>query len=199
MAIEASSADVAGALEGEQVTPLPRSFLVEASGPATIIREHGDVTERTEGEVEISYRIETLEEFGEFWALRNKRHPKQEAINRLLGRQEDDQVRYDEQAAEWDVQIDVHVQAYFGLAETIVEFDGDLDVFDTPDRRFFQRIANNIGKNVDEFVADFAHDLKPSSLWGPGTRIAELAVKHGNREDLDGAVEALCEALEEDD
>ncbi|WP_265112250.1 hypothetical protein [Halosolutus halophilus] len=196
MAIEASSADVAGALEGEQVTPLPRSFLVEASGPATIIREHGDVTERTEGEVEISYRIETLEEFGEFWALRNKRHPKQKAIHKLLGRQDDDQVRYDEQVEEWDVQIDGHVQAYFGLAETIVEFDGDLDVFDAPDRRFFQRIANNIGKDVDELVAGFAHDLKPSSLWGPGARIAELAVKHGNRENLEGHVEALLKEVD---
>ncbi|WP_265108208.1 hypothetical protein [Halosolutus halophilus] len=159
MAIEASSADVAGALEGEKVTPLPRSFLVEASGPATIIRDHGDVIERTAGE-----------------------DPKQEAINRLLGRQEDDQVRYDEQAAEWDVLIDGHVQAYFGLAETIV--DGiDLESFDAPDQRFHDRVRNYIGKDVDELVADFAHDLNPSSLWGPGVRIAELAVKHDNRED----------------
>ena len=136
MSAGADNSDVAGALEGETVdgTPLPRSFLVEASGPATIVRDHGDITERTEGTVEISHRIETLEEFGEFWALRSKRHPERTAVNKLLNAQDEGMgARYD-QVGEWDVVIDGHVQAFFGVAEAIVGFHGDIEDFDAPNQ-----------------------------------------------------------------
>jgi hypothetical protein len=104
MSAGADNSDVAGALEGETVdgTPLPRSFLVEASGPATIVRDHGDITERTEGTVEISHRIETLEEFGEFWALRSKRHPERTAVNKLLNAQDEGMGARCDQVGEWD-------------------------------------------------------------------------------------------------
>ena len=199
MSAGADNSDVAGALEGETVdgTPLPRSFLVEASGPATIVRDHGDITERTEGTVEISHRIETLEEFGEFWALRSKRHPERTAVNKLLNAQDEGMgARYD-QVGEWDVVIDGHVQAFFGVAEAIVGFDGDIEDFDAPNQRFLGRVLNNIGHDVDTLVADFAQDLISSDLWGPGARLAEIVVKHGNRKDLESDVEALLEEVED--
>ncbi|ELY58724.1 hypothetical protein [Natronococcus jeotgali] len=188
--------DPDGVHENEEVTALPRAFVVEASGPATIVRDCGGVTERTEGEISITHQIETLEEFGEFWNLRNKRFPKQDAINKLVGELEDGDVCYEEEPDEWDVLIDGHVQAFYGLAKTIVEFDGDPDLFDAPNQRYWDRVANNIGHDVDELVQDFAKDLKSSKLWGPGARLAELTVKHANRDDLVAHTEALFEEVE---
>ncbi|RQG93705.1 hypothetical protein [Natrarchaeobius oligotrophus] len=197
--IEADDNDVVAALEGEQATPLPRAFIAEASGPATVVRDRGEVTERAEVDLEITHRIETLEEFGEFWALRNKRFPENEAIGTLL-EVEPDGARYvigDDQLDAWDVQVDGHVQAFFGVGEAIVEFDGDLESFDAPNQRFWSRVANNIGHDVDDLVADFARDLKSTSLWGPGAHLAELAVKHGSREGLESYTEALLEEVSE--
>ncbi|MFC6764792.1 hypothetical protein [Natrinema soli] len=183
-------------LEGEEATALPRTFVVEASGTATIVRDRDGITERTEGEISVTHHIETLEEFGEFWDLRNKHYPKRETVDKLLGELEDGSVHYDEDPDEWDVLIDGHVQAYYGIGEAIVEFDGDLDSFDAPNQRFWVRVANNIGHDVDDLVKDFAKDLKDSELWGPGARLAELTVKHGNRDDLEAHTEALLEEIE---
>lgn len=46
---------------------------------------------------------------------------------------------------------------------------------------------------------DSAQDLKESPLWGPGARLAELVVRHTNREDLEGYTEALLEELQDDE
>jgi hypothetical protein len=53
------------------------------------------------------------------------------------------------------------------------------------------------GDDVDEMTISLAKDLKQSPLWGPGVRLAELTVKHGNRDDLEGHAEALLEEVSE--
>ncbi|GAB3669589.1 hypothetical protein [Halopiger thermotolerans] len=200
---EAADDDVAGALEGEGVdeTVLPRSFLVEGSGPVTVVRDQGDVVERTEGEISISRRLETLEGFATFWYFRDLRNWKRNAIREVLKEQEDDSLRYaisDEQLKEWDVQVDGRAEAFIGVAETIV--DGEVsDDFDEPDQRFLGYVDNVGNRDVDEMTLDFAKDLKLSDLWGPGVRLAELVVRHANREDLEGYTEALLDELEDDD
>lgn len=189
-------ADAAGVSEDKQATQLPRSFVVEASGPATIVRDRGKVTERTDGEISITHHIETLEEFGEFWGLHTKRHPKRQAVNKLLEDLEDDSVAYNRDIDEWDVLIDGHIQAFFGLAETIADYDGNINDFEASSHRYWEQLANNIGDDVDAIVAGFATDLKSCSVWGPGPRLAELTVKHGDRDDLESYTAALLEEVE---
>ncbi|AHG00986.1 hypothetical protein HALLA_12210 [Halostagnicola larsenii XH-48] len=46
-------------------------------------------------------------------------------------------------------------------------------------------------------MLEFAKDLKQSELWGPGARLAELVVRHADREDLDGYVAALLDEVDE--
>jgi hypothetical protein len=199
---DAADADVAGALEGETVdgTPIPRSFLVEGSGPVTVVRDRGDVTERTEGEVTISHRLETLEAFAEFWSFRNLQNWKRTAVRAVLKEHEDD-VHYvidDGQLEAWDIQVDGHAQAFVGVAETIVEGDVSPRGFDSPERRFHNYLQGMPpGDDVDEMTISLAKDLKQSPLWGPGVRLAELTVKHGNRDDLEGHAEALLEEVSE--
>ncbi|AXR80978.1 hypothetical protein [Natrarchaeobaculum sulfurireducens] len=197
-AVEADDTTVAGALEGEQATPIPRSFLVEGSGPVTVVRDHGDVTERTEGEVTIAHRLETLEAFAEFWALRGLRNWKRNAIRTVLEAHEDD-VRYvitDDQLEAWDVQVDGRAQAFIGVAETMLEEDVTAGSIGTDDQRFAGYLANATDKDVDELTLDLARDLKRSPLWGPGAKLAELTIRHANRDDLEGYVEALLEEVD---
>lgn len=200
MAVEEKPTDDAVVYGKGEGTPLPRPFVVEASGPATMVRYRGDVTERSEVELTISHDVTTLEEFGEWWALRNKRFPRKQAIGQLLEDQTTDGVGYTvdaDQREAWDVQIDGHAKAFLGVGKTIVNFGGDLEKFDAPNRRFLDRLANNIGKDADELVVDFAADLESCELWGPGARIARLTVEHGNRNDLEHHVEALLEEVRE--
>lgn len=198
---EAADDDVAGALEGETVdgTVLPRSFLVEGSGPVTVIRDRGDVTERTEGDVSISRRLETLEGFATFWSFRDLKHWKRNAIREVLEDQEDNSLRYeidDDQLEQWDVQVDGRVEAFIGVAETIL--DGKVpDDFEAPNQHFLGYVDNPSGRDVDGMTLDFAKGLKESPLWGPGARLAELVVRHAEREDLEAHVEALLEEVEE--
>lgn len=196
---EAGDEDVAGALEGEQATMLPRSFLVEGDGPVTVIRDHGDVTERVEGSVTISRRLETLNEFAQFWRFRDLRHWKRNAIREVLADHEDATVRYvisDDQLEAWDVQVDGCAQAFVGAAETILEDDVGPQSIDAGDHRFTSYLENPTDKDVDELTLDLAKDLKNSPLWGPGARLAELTIRHANREDLEGYIEALAEEVE---
>ncbi|QCC60776.1 hypothetical protein NP511_02205 [Natrinema thermotolerans] len=195
----ADDADAAGALEGETVdgTVLPRSFLVEGSGPVTVVRDQGDVVERTEGEVTISRRLETLEGFATFWNFRDLKNWKRNAIREVLEDHEDDITRYvisDEQLEQWDVQADGRAQAFTGVAETIVD-DEVSDDFEAPSQHFLAYVDNPADRDVDEMTLDFAGDLKTSPLWGPGARLAELVVRHANREDLEGHTEALLEEI----
>ncbi|WP_160064539.1 hypothetical protein [Natronorubrum halalkaliphilum] len=198
---EAADTDVADAIDGEavDVTALPRSFLVEGSGPVTVVRDHGDVTERTEGEVSISRRLETLDGFATFWAFRDLRNWKRNAIREVLEDHEDGSLRYvisDDQLEQWDVQVDGRAQAFIGVAETIV--DGEVaDNFEAPDHRFESYAQNPSGRDVDEMTLDFAKDLKTSPLWGPGTRLAELTIRHSKRDELEHYVGELLEEVSE--
>ncbi|AFZ74589.1 hypothetical protein [Natronobacterium gregoryi] len=199
MSVEAEDSDVAGALEGETIdgTVLPRSFLVEGSGPVTAVRDHGDVVERTDGEVSLSRRLKTLDGFATFWSVRDLRHWKRNAIREVLEDYEGDDVRYvisDEQLEEWDVQVDGRADAFVGVAETIVNSEVD-DEFDAPNQHFSGYVANPSGRTVDEMTLDLAKDLKTSPLWGPGARLAEVVVRHAEREDLEGYVEGLLEEV----
>ncbi|ELY96643.1 hypothetical protein C482_15483 [Natrialba chahannaoensis JCM 10990] len=196
---EADDTDVAGAIEGETIdgTTLPRPFLVEGEGPVTVVRDRGEVTERTEGEVEISRRLETLEAFAMFWYYRDLRNWKRNAIREVLESSEDDEIRYvidGEQLEQWDIQVDGRVGAFTGVAETMVGGEAS-DDFDAPNQRFLAYVENPSNRDVDEMALDLAKDLKVSSLWGPGARLAELAVRHSNREDLDHYAEALLEEV----
>ncbi|OIB59378.1 hypothetical protein [Natrialba sp. SSL1] len=198
---EADDTDVAGAIESETIdgTPLPRSFLVEGGGPVTVVRERGEVTERTEGEVEISRRLETLEAFAMFWYYRDLRNWKRNAIREVLESSEDGSLRYvisDEQLEEWDVQVDGRAQAFIGVAETIVGGDID-DDFEAPDQRFLAYVENPTSKKADGLTLDITKDLKDSPLWGAGARLAELVVRHADREDLEHYTEALLEEVED--
>ncbi|AHG00985.1 hypothetical protein HALLA_12205 [Halostagnicola larsenii XH-48] len=136
----------AGELESETAdgTALPRSFLVEGSGPVTVVREHDDVTERTDGEISISRRLETLEAFAMFWYFRDLKNWKRNAIREVLADREDCTTRYaisDEQLEQWDVQVDGRAEAFIGVAETIV--DGEVSGgIDGPDRRFLGYVEN---------------------------------------------------------
>lgn len=92
--------------------------------------------------------------------------------------------------------IDGHIQAFFGLAETIADYDGNINDFETSSHRYWERLANDIGDDVDAIVAGFATDLKSYSVWGLGPQLAELAVKHGDRDDLESYTAALLEEVE---
>ncbi|MDJ1433559.1 hypothetical protein [Halostagnicola sp. A-GB9-2] len=200
MSTETDDTAVAGALEGETVdgTVLPRSLLVEGAGPVTVVREHDDVTERTDGEISISRRLETLEAFAMFWYYRDLKNWKRNAIREVLEDYEDGTTRYvisDEQLEQWDVQVDGRAEAFIGVAETIVE-DEVADDFDAPNQRFLGYVENPTGRDVDELTLEFSKDLKASPLWGPGVRLAELVVRHAERDDLGHYVEALLEEVE---
>lgn len=198
---EAADTDVAGALEGETADGLvlPRSFLVEGSGPVTVVRDHGDVVERTKSEISISHRLETLEAFAQFWRYRDLQNWKRNAIREVLDDHEADSLRYiisDEQLDQWDIQVDGRAQAFIGVAETIVNYDDDPATIKPADHRFESYLENPTNKDIDEFTVDLAKDVKDSPLWGPGARLAELSVRHANREDLEGYTEALLEEVD---
>ncbi|SFS63444.1 hypothetical protein [Halostagnicola kamekurae] len=202
MSTEADDTDVADTINSDTTegTALPRSFLVEGAGPVTVVREHGDITERTEGEVSITRRLETLDEFAQFWRFRDLRNWKRNAIREVLESRENELLRYvidDEQLEAWSVQVDGRVQAFVGVAETIVGGQIDPKSVTAADHRFESYLRNNTGKDADELTLEFAKDLKGSPLWGPGARLAELVVRHADREDLDGYVAALLEEVDE--
>lgn len=192
--------DSAVGLEAIDGIELPRSFIVEAGGPVTVVRENGDVVEYTESELTVTRELETLEAFGEFWTIRDNLEWKRHAVDLLLEEYGTDVSGYlinEEQLETWDVLADGHAQAFFGLGELIAAGVDVEALDDSLSREFANRVAHARG-DVGEIVAAFARDLETSELWGPGAQIAEIAVRHGEREDLEGHVEALLEEVSDD-
>ncbi|WIV67521.1 hypothetical protein [Natrialbaceae archaeon AArc-T1-2] len=195
LADELETADDPGTLE------LPHSFLVDASGPVTRVTERGDDTiEKVRADVTIQRHLETLSEFADFWKLRNKRRWKAAAVETLLD-SDDELTTYElteDHIDSWDVVVDGRVEAYVGLAETMIDYDGDdprdSDLPKTIADRL--RLAGEGHRDVDHVVTDFARDLRTSELWGRGVDLAYINAKHAQRKDVADDLANLLEDLE---
>lgn len=188
-----------------ETTPLPRRFLVTASGLVTRITDHGnETTEHVRAEIAIEHSIETLEEFATFWDFRDLRSWKQAVLEVLLERQEPDAVTYavDEDDLEaWDATVDGRIEAFAGLVETMVDYTGrDLSCRDT----ILHRIASRINaltdgrQTTDDVLKEFADELSRAELWGHGAHLDLLNVKHAHHESIEQPVATLARALSDD-
>lgn len=192
---------------------LPRAFIVEASGPATKttavsenIREQEDVDE-----LSISRRIETLEEFSQYYHVRNHTSLKEKVINAILKDETDPTTtayRYD--AADWSVQVDGRVGAFLGVIDVLEDEDIDVGMgtktmSNTKRADIAKGLADlHVGmlqdsktpKSAFDSLADNCHQ---SPLFGPGATLAYLDAKHGAGERLDRYVRRFADDLEEND
>lgn len=184
---------------------LPRSFLVEASGPVEKVTQVSDgLSEREQTEVSIVRHADTLSAFDAFYSERNKRSWKTNVVQRLLSEEALEDVVYEFDATEWDVQIDGRVGAFRGVIDTLA--DPDLEIGDpyTNDGNYSQvltdlhrSVATTETRDEDEAFADLVDDCRQSPLFGPGAAIAKLDAKHAEREDLEGYIKRLYEDVHE--
>ncbi|WP_245800517.1 hypothetical protein [Natrinema saccharevitans] len=181
--------------------PLPHSFLVTASGPVTRVSERSDATiEKRPVTVSVEYRLETLAEFIDFWKLRDRRRWKSAAVETLLGN-EDLETSYEltrSHIEDWDVVADGRVEAFAGLGQLMVDYDGAPDSTDLP-RTIVDRLhlAGEDHRGVDEIVIEFARELRRSELWGTGVDLAYINAKHAQHEDVEDDLERVLENLQE--
>ena len=181
--------------------PLPRAFLLEASGEVTRLTERADgITEREPVDVAISRRLETLGAVDRYYAIRDRREWKRAAVTHALKPlDEEPAVRYcidDAQLDEWTIQVDARADAYHGLAETLEALAANTGALE----RELSNYAESLHRghtDPDDVAANIAQDCKRSELFGAGAAIAELVQAHSNREDVAGYAEALAEELQD--
>lgn len=189
-------------------TPLPRSFLVEASGPATKrTRVTGDLAESDETTVEIQHRIETLEEFDRFYEARDKRHWKAVVVKTLLTEAAPEGVIYEFDADEWDVVVNGRVKSYRGVVEALGDDELEIGATNPTQARngdvslqlanYHIALVHTETMDQDEVFAKLADDCSKEALFGYGATIAKLDAKHGERENLAAYADALLEAVHE--
>lgn len=189
------------AVETEAVA-LQRPFLVEASGPATKRTSvSSGLSEREETELSIVRRAGTLAAFDAFYEQRNKRSWKTNIVEKLLSEEVPENVVYEFDADDWNVQIDGRVVAFHGvigaLADPELDTGGDPAMGDADYSRDLVELHRSLMRSgpydeADAF-ADLVDNCRQSPLFGPGAAIATLDAKHAAREDLEGSIERLYE------
>ncbi|OLZ41509.1 hypothetical protein A6E15_11175 [Natrinema saccharevitans] len=175
--------------------------MVTASGPVTRVSERSDATvEKRPVTVSIERRLETLAEFVGFWKLRDYQRWKDAAVETLLGN-EDCETSYEltrSHIEDWDVVADGRVEAFVGLGQLMVDYDGDPEDTGLPktiiDRLY---LAGEDDRGVDGIVIEFAQDLRSSDLWGTGVDLAYINAKHAQHEAIEDDLERVLEDLQE--
>lgn len=194
-------------------TPLPDPLHVYAEGPVTANERPSDsVTETWDRTVRIDRTVDTLEDFGNLYDLRNKSNWKRSVIAYLLDR-EDPDVRYtisSDYLEEWTVTVDGRVEAYNGIVDVLADPESDIGV----ESGEYVKVAD-LPRELAQYNYDLVHppdpcdwdnignklfrDLVGSPLFGPGADLARINREHGVGNDIAPYLDDLVDDLREND